>query len=291
MGGGGFVTAMKSVDHILRTNGVSFVAKDSTSTNLFVSLKKTACRLYCCNTSSSNSNTESYLKLREEELMRQCEMNTFKASGPGGQHRNKRESAVRIKHLPTGIIAQVRSLFYLIKLINFYIELYKSFFSFFYIYVGCRGPITAQESCVCLTTPPHSYCSQRYFSIFLYFAIFFFPSFWFLDFNCCFDWYEVRKPVSLDEYSPPPELLQILPSNSTLRSSGSGSQIGPNNPKFVLVSVFSPLHFVPFMFLPLHFDCSLSFFRVYRVCKLCWIYSLLLMVLYLKLLSFWGVLH
>jgi protein subunit release factor B len=39
--------------------------------------------------------------------MKQCQMDTFKSSGPGGQHRNKRESAVRLKHLPTGIIAQV----------------------------------------------------------------------------------------------------------------------------------------------------------------------------------------
>lgn len=48
-----------------------------------------------------------YLELTDQELMKQCEMDTFKASGPGGQHRNKRESAVRIKHLPTGLIAQV----------------------------------------------------------------------------------------------------------------------------------------------------------------------------------------
>jgi protein subunit release factor B len=30
---------------------------------------------------------------------------TFKASGPGGQHRNKRETTVRIRHLPSGITA------------------------------------------------------------------------------------------------------------------------------------------------------------------------------------------
>ncbi|KAF5205036.1 Class i peptide chain release factor [Thalictrum thalictroides] len=47
-----------------------------------------------------------YLKLSDQELMGQCDMGTFKSSGPGGQHRNKRETAVRLKHLPTGIIAQ-----------------------------------------------------------------------------------------------------------------------------------------------------------------------------------------
>nr|CAB3479066.1 unnamed protein product [Digitaria exilis] len=50
-----------------------------------------------------------YLGMSDEELMDQCEMGTFKASGPGGQHRNKRESAVRLKHRPTGIIAQIDS--------------------------------------------------------------------------------------------------------------------------------------------------------------------------------------
>lgn len=50
---------------------------------------------------------KNFLQLTDEELMGQCELDTFKSSGPGGQHRNKRESAVRLKHLPTGIIAQV----------------------------------------------------------------------------------------------------------------------------------------------------------------------------------------
>jgi protein subunit release factor A len=30
---------------------------------------------------------------------------TYKASGPGGQHRNKTETAVRVRHLPSGVTA------------------------------------------------------------------------------------------------------------------------------------------------------------------------------------------
>ncbi|XP_058779323.1 uncharacterized protein LOC131653251 [Vicia villosa] len=58
------------------------------------------------NTTAAAPNYGGYLDLSDDDLMRQCEMGTFKSSGPGGQHRNKRESAVRLKHLPTGIIAQ-----------------------------------------------------------------------------------------------------------------------------------------------------------------------------------------
>jgi len=45
------------------------------------------------------------IKLPESdaELLRECEVETFRSSGPGGQHVNKTESAVRLRHLPSGI--------------------------------------------------------------------------------------------------------------------------------------------------------------------------------------------
>ncbi|KAK7364227.1 hypothetical protein VNO80_12734 [Phaseolus coccineus] len=134
--------------------------------------------LWCSNFSTTTTvegSEKCYLYLTDEDLMRQCEMDTFKSSGPGGQHRNKRESAVRLKHLPTGIIAQASE---------------------------DRSQHKNRASAL-----------NRLRSIIAL---------------------KVRKTVDLDPYSPPRELLQILPPKSSIRGSDCGPQIGPNNPRFAL---------------------------------------------------------
>ena len=40
----------------------------------------------------------------DQDLLRECEVETFRSSGPGGQHVNKTESGVRLKHLPSGVV-------------------------------------------------------------------------------------------------------------------------------------------------------------------------------------------
>nr|XP_043636194.1 uncharacterized protein LOC122607309 [Erigeron canadensis] len=121
------------------------------------------------------SSGKEYVSMSDDKLLSQCEMDTYKSSGPGGQHRNKRESAVRIKHLPTGIVAQAsedRSQ-----------------------HKNRASAIARLRSLLAL---------------------------------------KVRNAIDLETYSPPPELLQVLPPKSTIRGSECGPQIGPNNPKFAL---------------------------------------------------------
>ncbi len=44
-----------------------------------------------------------------EALLAECEVQTFRAGGPGGQHQNVTDSAVRLKHLPTGLTVTCRA--------------------------------------------------------------------------------------------------------------------------------------------------------------------------------------
>ena len=46
-----------------------------------------------------------FLLADDSNLMNQCEVHIYKASGPGGQHRNKVSSAIRLHHKATGITA------------------------------------------------------------------------------------------------------------------------------------------------------------------------------------------
>jgi ribosome-associated protein len=42
-------------------------------------------------------------------LLAECEVETFRAGGPGGQHQNKTDSAVRLRHAPTGLTVTCRA--------------------------------------------------------------------------------------------------------------------------------------------------------------------------------------
>ncbi len=43
------------------------------------------------------------IALPDTTLEAQCDVDRYRASGPGGQHRNKTESAIRLRHRPSGV--------------------------------------------------------------------------------------------------------------------------------------------------------------------------------------------
>ena len=49
-----------------------------------------------------------FARMSDAELARDCEASAFHASGPGGQGVNTADSAVRMRHVPTGIVVVSR---------------------------------------------------------------------------------------------------------------------------------------------------------------------------------------
>lgn len=61
----------------------------------------------------TRSTRDAWLRSDDETLLRECTEERYKSSGPGGQRRNKVETAIRMRHNPTGVVAKAAESRYL----------------------------------------------------------------------------------------------------------------------------------------------------------------------------------
>jgi ribosome-associated protein len=55
-----------------------------------------------------NETERTIAALSDAQLLAQCEVQTFRSGGPGGQHQNVTDSGVRLQHRPSGIVVTCR---------------------------------------------------------------------------------------------------------------------------------------------------------------------------------------
>jgi len=58
------------------------------------------------NRDGAHNGRDAWLRLNNAALLGQCREERYRASGPGGQRRNKVETAIRLRHAASGVVAQ-----------------------------------------------------------------------------------------------------------------------------------------------------------------------------------------